>query len=66
MGYASSAELIGWDDSATLDVTAAQALKDGTIKQLVLYTGETGAYSGKVYSYHYAQFDSATLEVAYT
>ena len=65
--YASAAELIGWDDSATLDVTAAaQALKAGTIKQLVLYTGETGVYSGKAYSYHYAQFDSATLEVAYT
>ena len=65
--YVSSAELIGWDDSATLDVTAAaQALKAGTIKQLVIYTGETGVYSGKAYSYHYAQFDSATLEVAYT
>ena len=65
--YVSTAELIGWDGSATLDVTAAaQALKAGTIKQLVLYTGETGVYSGKAYSYHYAQFDSATLEVAYT
>lgn len=65
--YASAEELIGWDGSATLDVTAAaQALKAGTIKQLVLYTGETGVYSGKVYSYHYAQFDSATMEIAYT
>lgn len=65
--YVSAEGLIGWNDSATLDVTAAaQALKAGTIKQLVLYTGETGVYSGKAYSYHYAQFDSATLEVAYT
>ena len=65
--YASGTELISWDAYATLDVTAAaQALKSGTIKQLVLYTGETGVYSGKVYSYHYAQFDSATLEVVYT
>lgn len=65
--YVSAEGLIGWDDSATLDVTAAaQALKAGTIKQLVLYTDETGVYSGKAYSYHYAQFDSATLEVAYT
>lgn len=65
--YASAAELIGWGGSATLDVTAAaQALKAGSIAQLVLYTGETGVYSGKVYSYHYAQFDSATMEVAYT
>lgn len=56
-----------WGGSATLDVTAAaKALKAGGIKQLVLYTGETGVYSGKAYSYHYAQFDSATLEVAYT
>ena len=65
--YASAEGLIGWDGSATLDVTAAaQALKAGAIAQLVLYTGETGVYSGKVYSYHYAQFDSAALEVAYT
>lgn len=65
--YVSAEGLIGWDGSATLDVTAAaQALKAGTIKQLVIYTGETGVYSGKVYSYHYAQFDSATMEVAYT
>ena len=65
--YASAEGLIGWDGSATLDVTAAaQALKAGSIAQLVLYTGETGVYSGKAYSYHYAQFDSATLEVAYT
>lgn len=65
--YVSAEGLIGWDGSATLDVTAAaQALKAGTIKQLVIYTGETGVYSGKAYSYHYAQFDSATLEVAYT
>ena len=65
--YVSAEGLIGWDDSATLDVTAAaQALKAGTIKQMVIYTGETGVYSGKAYSYHYAQFDSATLEVAYT
>ena len=65
--YASGTELISWDAYATLDVTAAaQALKAGTIAQLVLYTGETGVYSGKVYSYHYAQFDSASLEVVYT
>lgn len=65
--YVSAEGLIGWDGSATLDVTAAaQALKAGSIAQLVLYTGETGVYSGKAYSYHYAQFDSATLEVAYT
>ncbi len=65
--YASGTELISWDAYATLDVTAAaQALKAGSIAQLVLYTGETGVYSGKVYSYHYAQFDSASLEVVYT
>lgn len=65
--YASGEGLISWDAYATLDVTAAaQALKAGTIAQLVLYTGETGTYSGKVYSYHYAQFDSAALEVVYT
>lgn len=65
--YASASGAIGWDSSATLDVTeAAQALKDGSIAQLVLYTGETSVYSGKVYSYHYAQFDSATLTVTYT
>ena len=65
--YAAGEGVIGWDGSATLDVTAAaQALKAGTIAQLVLYTGETGVYSGKVYSYHYAQFDSASLEVVYT
>lgn len=65
--YASGTELISWDAYATLDVTAAaQALKNGTIAQLVIYTGESGVYSGKVYSYHYAQFDSASLEVVYT
>lgn len=65
--YAESTGLMAWDESGTLDVTtAAQALKAGTISQLVLYTGETGVYDGKVYSEHYAQFDSASLAITYT
>lgn len=63
-----SAGLMAWDESGTLDinVTGAANIVSGSAKQLVLYTGETGPISGKVYSQHYAQFDSAVLEITYT
>lgn len=65
--YTTATELVSWDANGTIDVTAAaKALKSGTIAQIVLYTGETGTYDSKAYSYHYAQFDSASMAVTYT
>ena len=63
-----SAGLIAWGESGTLeiDATGAAGLVNGSAKQLVLYTGETAPESGKVYSQHYAQFDSAVLELTTT
>ena len=56
----------GTGESCTLDVTeGAKALLDGTAKQLVLYTGESAAASGVVYSRHYGKFDSAKLKITY-
>lgn len=52
--------------SASFDVTAgAQALLNGDIKQLVLYTGESTTATGKVYSRQYARFTKATLKITY-
>ncbi|MBP3311760.1 MAG: hypothetical protein J6L72_05935, partial [Butyricicoccus sp.] len=64
--YASREKAAATGASCTLDVTqAAQALADGTVKQLVLWTGETAATSGAVYSRHYGKFDSAKLKITY-
>lgn len=64
--YTTATELVSWDANGTIDVTAAaKALKSGTIAQIVFYTGETGTYDSKAYSYHYAQFDSASMAVTY-
>lgn len=64
--YAEREKAAATGASCTLDVTqAAQALADGTAKQLVLWTGETAAASGVVYSRHYGKFDSAKLKITY-
>ena len=50
----------------TLDVTEGIArLASGFYTQAVLYTGETEARAGKVYSAEYAKFDRAVLTVTY-
>ena len=66
--WGESAALMAWDEDGTLtiDKTGVQRLVNGSGKQLLLYTGETSGYDGKVYSQHYAQFDSAVLEVTYS
>lgn len=64
--YASREKAAATGASCTLDVTqAAQAMAGRTIKQLVLWTDESAAASGVVYSRHYGKFDSAKLKITY-
>lgn len=64
--YASREDAVLGGAAASFDVTnAAQALANGTIRQLVLYTGESKTMSGKDYSSQYALFDSAVLKITY-
>ena len=64
--YLERADAAAPDATVSFDVTeAVRALANGTIKQLVLYTGETTVRSGKVYSSNYAMFDRAALKITY-
>lgn len=64
--YASRTRAIGGGESASFDVTtAANALRSNTIKQLVLYTGDSRVVDGYLYSVNYGKFDSATLKITY-
>ena len=64
--YANRGNAAATGSSCSLDVSqAAESLLSGAVKQLVLYTGETAPASGKVYSPHYAKFDSAKLKIIY-
>lgn len=50
----------------SLDVTGAiNEMVNNNIKQLVFYTNETNAMSGKVYSSQYALFDKCALKITY-
>ena len=64
--YIQQNKAIGTGDKRSFDVTqAAQDMLAGNVRQLVLYTGETAAASGKTYSAHYAKFNSAALKITY-
>lgn len=62
----SKATAPAWNQSGDIEATAAaQALADGATQLVLFQSGETATLSGKVYSYNYAQFDSAVLNIAY-
>ena len=64
--YADRDNAVSPGASASFDVTAgAQALLNGGIRQLVLYTGESTTATGKVYSRQYARFTKAALKITY-
>jgi len=53
--YASAS--VAREETKVIDVTkAAQALADGTIAGLMLYSTQTGKFSGKSYTYGYSKF----------
>lgn len=64
--YVSKVDAAAPGATVSFDVTeAVKALANGSISQLVLYTGESSTMSGKVYSSQYAMFDQAALKITY-